>query len=817
MRITKYLTIALGLLAILLAIGWFLRDTIIQRISGPILRQYDLTVTDVSLDALATSDASISFLELEHANGTTIAIDDLTLPIRTASTGFKTFSAGKVTIDLPINADADPLDLAQILDQLLALPLQLPQTEIIVAELSVSPYPVIHELRLQLTEDSQQLTALVDSISLRANIVRTSDTDHSLNLSFTDSAATTAAQSLTVDIQQTEAGISLNGTSTLDLSQWTPIVTMLGIEAIGVQSGSATLRFDTELLYDTSQVPALYADVTATTPVHLTYSVTPAAVASVIVVSAGQFEISTSLVDFQWTIRQAEASLLISYDQWQDIQVSLINQFCQSGLSCSGDIRIVMENAALPFANVGRLELVATQDVSIRDDGIEVHVRPNAALGMTNVSDPTLELARFDARLTSEAVFETTDGNWQFKAAALDVDIEAYSVYDNVTFSAPVFLDDVSFSQSDGQMFAKIGVYASSGQLNWGDRLIQLPGFTGGIGRQGADVAILLETAGLYEEASIEVSHNLNNDIGQLSLTGSALSLDAQKVSSRISPWAAAWDISAGVLGIDLHADWRKADVEWRLAGQATIQMTGLAGAWKDTAFAGLSTRVAARFDTATGLVIEPSIIAVDLVEVGLAIENITADYTLYPDELSVDVQNLHMSAFGGVVTADPFSFRTASDSNTLLLRASSIDLAEILSIKEFEAIEISGSIGAELPVTIFGESVTIAGGALTGEPPGGVIRYLPGLAADESDISAIGLATRALSNFEYETLTSEVDYTADGDLNLQMHLTGRNPDLEEKRPVVLNLGIENNVPQMLRSLRAARAVEEILERRLAQ
>ena len=817
MRITKYLAIAVGLLAILLAIGWFLRDTIIQRISGPILRQYDLTVTDVSLDALATSDASISYLELEYVNGTTIAIDDLTLPISTSPTGFKTYSAGKITIELPAGGDDETLNLARVLGQLLALPLQLPQTEIIVAELSVSPYPVIRELRLKLTEDSQQLTALVASILVTANIARTSDTDHSLDLSFTDSPATNAGQSLTVEFQQTDAGISLNGASTLDLSLWTPIIAMLGIETIDVQSGSATLRFDTEFLYDTLQEPALYADVTPTTPVHLTASIAPAAVASVVVQSATQIEITVNLTDFQWQMRLADASLLISYDQWDEIQVSLTNQSCQSGLSCSGDIQIVMENAALPFANVGRLELAATQEVSIRDDGIEVHIQPNAVLGMTNVSDPNLELARFDARLTSEAVFETTDGNWQFKAAALDVGIEGYSVYDNVTFSAPVFLDDVSFSQSDGQLFAKIGVYASSSQLNWGDRLIQLPGFTGGIGRQGADVAILLETAGLYEEASIEVSHNLDNDIGQLSLTGSALSFDAQKVSSRISPWAAAWDISAGVLGIDLHADWQKADVEWRLAGQATIQMTGLAGAWKDTAFAGLSTRVAARFDTATGLVIEPSNIAVDLVEVGLAIENITADYTLYPDELSVDVQNLRMSAFGGVVTADPFSFRTASDSNTLLLRASSIDLAEILSIKEFEAIEISGSIGAELPVTILGDNVTIAGGTLTGEPPGGVIRYLPGLAADESDLSAIGLATRALSNFEYETLTSEVDYTADGDLNLQMHLTGRNPDLEEKRPVVLNLGIENNIPQMLRSLRAARAVEEILERRLAQ
>ena len=137
--------------------------------------------------------------------------------------------------------------------------------------------------------------------------------------------------------------------------------------------------------------------------------------------------------------------------------------------------------------------------------------------------------------------------------------------------------------------------------------------------------------------------------------------------------------------------------------------------------------------------------------------------------------------------------------------------------MQEFDSIEISGSIGAELPVTIEGDTVTISGGSLYGEPPGGVIRYLPGLAADDADLSGLGIATRALSNFEYETLTSEIDYTTDGDLNLQMHLTGRNPDLDDSRPVVLNLGVENNIPQMLRSLRAARAVEEILERRLAQ
>jgi hypothetical protein len=49
------------------------------------------------------------------------------------------------------------------------------------------------------------------------------------------------------------------------------------------------------------------------------------------------------------------------------------------------------------------------------------------------------------------------------------------------------------------------------------------------------------------------------------------------------------------------------------------------------------------------------------------------------------------------------------------------------------------------------------------------------------------------------------------------MRLTGTNPDVDPLQPVVLNLGIENNVPQMLRSLQATRSIEEILETKLGQ
>ena len=139
----------------------------------------------------------------------------------------------------------------------------------------------------------------------------------------------------------------------------------------------------------------------------------------------------------------------------------------------------------------------------------------------------------------------------------------------------------------------------------------------------------------------------------------------------------------------------------------------------------------------------------------------------------------------------------------------------DILSLKEFEAVSVTGSVGATLPVTIENDKIRIAGGKLFGDAPGGVIRYNFTTAPDPKSASSMDLVTRALSNFVYETLTSDVDYNDAGDLVLKTQIKGRNPDMEGNRPVILNLSVENNVPQMIRSLQAARAVEDVLEKRM--
>ena len=49
----------------------------------------------------------------------------------------------------------------------------------------------------------------------------------------------------------------------------------------------------------------------------------------------------------------------------------------------------------------------------------------------------------------------------------------------------------------------------------------------------------------------------------------------------------------------------------------------------------------------------------------------------------------------------------------------------------------------------------------------------------------------------------------------MSMRLTGINPDMDATQPIILNLNVENNVPQLLRSLQAVRSIEDILERQV--
>ena len=93
-----------------------------------------------------------------------------------------------------------------------------------------------------------------------------------------------------------------------------------------------------------------------------------------------------------------------------------------------------------------------------------------------------------------------------------------------------------------------------------------------------------------------------------------------------------------------------------------------------------------------------------------------------------MQVQNLVMFVLCGQIVADPFRFDMRAETNDIVLRPQSIQLQFMVDLVEFERIKLTGSISGVLPVTIGNETMTIANGRLESDPPGGVVRYLPGI-----------------------------------------------------------------------------------------
>ena len=811
MKVTKYLAITLFIVAILATAGWFLRNSIIQRISSPILAEYDVELVDVSLDALATRDATIGYLKLVHAKGTTIVIEDLTLPIRTGRDGFKSYVARSVSIVTATRDDEAPFELARLIDQFLSLTDNFAGNEIQIAEFNLTPYPSVSDLKWTVWETEQQLAGVVGSIEMLATSHRVDEMNHDISFAVPRGV-------IEGTLKRSDQSVTINGRSILTLPDWQSIAKFAGIlpDAVVIGSGIGELQFDTKIPFDVSISPSVKATLTPSSPWEIDYINESGETTDVTLREASAIRIEATFPTVEWLLQQPDAALLVTNGDWSDIPLSTSELECQSGPMCTMKVGISWSDANMPIGRAAQVNFSSTAQVTFPVDGVRIDVQPDALLELSKFSTSDNTINRIGARLLSAATMQYVDDGWQLLADSIDAEIESLSLSDSVETTFPLFLEKVTASEHNLVVSAAAGLFAPSLQTAMDGRHVALPGVKGKVSLLDGQIEFDLTTVDLFKDGAIKGWHNLDSGIGAVAIADTAVTFNESALAMRVAPWEFDFDISAGNVAVNLQAKWNPANSAAEFSAQSSINIEDLAGYYTDTAFAGLSSDIDLDYGS-NGITIAPTKISVDLIDMGLPIENIAANVALDVNGRAVEVENLTMTAFNGVVNAAPFSFHTGRDVNNVILTAKQIELTELLSIKEFAAISVTGTIGAQLPITIEKDGISISAGKLTGEPPGGVIRYQGGGEPGDADASSIGLVTAALSNFEYESLTSDVSYSKDGDLILQMRLKGRNPDLDDSRPVVLNLGVENNVRQMLKSLQAARAVEEILENRLSK
>ena len=198
---------------------------------------------------------------------------------------------------------------------------------------------------------------------------------------------------------------------------------------------------------------------------------------------------------------------------------------------------------------------------------------------------------------------------------------------------------------------------------------------------------------------------------------------------------------------------------------------------------------------------------AIDSVNAGITLNRLRA--TLRHGAPGWSLHELAGELFGGrFAAASVGPLGAAPIDASLSLHA--IDLAQIGKLLDDPDLTLTGMLDGTIPVHIEGGTFTVSQGEVHSTAPG-VIRYRPAV-PPPGESAQIALSRKALSNLEFDTLDATLDYAPDGKLALAARIRGRNPDLDAKRPVHLNLTLETNLRTLLRSLTTGDRISEWLE-----
>jgi hypothetical protein len=466
----------------------------------------------------------------------------------------------------------------------------------------------------------------------------------------------------------------------------------------------------------------------------------------------------------------------------------------------SGDVSVatLQAKAALEFmaGNPGRVHVTGLTGSASDIDSTAW------TIGAVALTDPT------------DGAFELRSTDWQGTIERVALRADVVRIGESLNVSMPVTLTGLRITDSGLTVAADFSIAPRAAELRWDDLELVTPAFDGRF-VAGATYTAELNVSNPARSTAgrIVLRHDPADGEGHLEFRDGALDFETTPLSRRVQRWQMPWDLVRGEVAAAATLDWRELDGETVFDGRIQVDAENVAGNYGDIAFAGLAGSMALTVDPAEGLRGEQAAMTVSLFDVGVPLEDVSASVQWDASGDALAITDLSMSLLGGRLTAEPFRYLVTPGDANARLAVESVQLPLIVALAEFESVDMTGSLSGTLPVSIAGKTVTISGGRLASDPPGGVIRYLGGV-ADPSATSGLGLVSKALSNFRYESLTSDVDYTDEGDLKLQMRLTGVNPDMDDRQPVILNLGVENNIPQLLRSLQATRAIEDVLEKR---
>lgn len=331
-----------------------------------------------------------------------------------------------------------------------------------------------------------------------------------------------------------------------------------------------------------------------------------------------------------------------------------------------------------------------------------------------------------------------------------------------------------------------------------------------GVVRAGSGASANLKTQIPYGKAS-----------GQAVNVAAEMRVSGQKEIDGLGRVLVAWpellSASGGTVSANVTA---KLAPGQALALDGKLTFTDVGGTWDRTAWRKMNGALQAAL-AGDRLTVNTSQLTLEEINPGIAVGPVVlaGDYhTALQNLTSGQLTLTHASAdvLGGEVSVAPGSWDLAAAPVTVPLQLDRLSVAQLLRVYPAEGLAGTGILSGTIPLLVDPASgVRVKRGRIDALEPGGQLQLsAERLRALGQTSETMNLVAKALENFRYSVLDSDIDYDENGTLMLNLHLKGNSPEVGEGRPVVLNINLEENIPALLTSLQlSGRVTDAVTER----
>ncbi len=179
-------------------------------------------------------------------------------------------------------------------------------------------------------------------------------------------------------------------------------------------------------------------------------------------------------------------------------------------------------------------------------------------------------------------------------------------------------------------------------------------------------------------------------------------------------------------------------------------------------------------------------------------------------------LSNFSAGVFGGRIAVGHIDYDMAKKSGETVLQLNNIPIQKLLELQGTSKLYATGKVMGTIPIKVNGELFEIMKGGVNAEQSGQII-YATTPEERAAANQGLRVTYEALSNFLYAELLSTITMARDGKSTITIQLKGNNPEFQGGRPVELNLKVEQNLLDLMRSLSLASNIEQSISKKALQ